>query len=67
MLQLLTALQIDLTDERRKQQLTVSGLGKVVMFLSRLPDETPANRRLAKARARTGTQGLLCCIDRSQR
>ena len=50
-LQLLTALQIDLTDEQRKAQLTTSGLGKVVMFLSRLPDETPTNRRLAKARA----------------
>ena len=47
-LQLLTALQIDLTDESRKQQLRNSGLGKVVMFLSKVSDEIPANRRLAK-------------------
>ena len=47
-LQLLTALQIDLTDESRKQQLQQSGLGKVVMFLSKVSDENPANRRLAK-------------------
>ena len=50
MLQLLTALQIDLIDETRKSQLQKSGLGKVVMFLSKLPDETPGNRRLAKVR-----------------
>ena len=50
-LQLLTALQIDLTEESRKQQLQLSGLGKVVMFLSKVSDETPANRRLAKVRA----------------
>lgn len=47
-LQLLIALQIDLVDETRKGQLQKSGLGKVVMFLSKLPDETPGNRRLAK-------------------
>ena len=54
MLQLLTALQIDLTDEQRKRQLTTSGVGKVVMFLSKLPDETPANRRLAKVHSCCG-------------
>ena len=53
-LQLLTALQIDLVDETRKGQLQKSGLGKVVMFLSKLPDETPGNRRLAKVRQLPG-------------
>lgn len=55
-LQLLTALQIDLTDESRKQQLQQSGLGKVVMFLSKVSDENPANRRLAKVNAACGCQ-----------
>ena len=34
--------------EGRREQLKRSALGKVVMFLFKLPDETPANRRLAK-------------------
>lgn len=32
----------------RKEQLKKSRLGNVVMFLYKLPDETAANRRMAK-------------------
>ena len=48
--ELLRALQnlaIDLGDESRKDQMKRSGLGTAVMFLSRCPDETAANRRVA--------------------
>ena len=41
-------LNVDVSMEGRRQQLKASELGKVVMFLFKLPDETPANRRLAK-------------------
>ncbi|KAK9810543.1 hypothetical protein WJX72_012470 [[Myrmecia] bisecta] len=47
-LRLLQQLPVDISDEGRKEQLKKSGLGKVVMFLFKLPDETPANRRIAK-------------------
>ena len=40
--------QLNFFFEDRKEQLKKSGLGRVVMFLYKLPDETPANRRLAK-------------------
>ena len=33
---------------RKQEQLKKSGLGHVIMFLSKLPDELPANRRMAK-------------------
>ena len=41
-------LNVDVSMEGRREQLKRSALGKVVMFLFKLPDETPANRRLAK-------------------
>ncbi|XP_024516045.1 protein IWS1 homolog 1 [Selaginella moellendorffii] len=47
-LQLLTDLPIDLEHEDRREQLKKSGLGKVVMFLSKLDEETPSNKKLAK-------------------
>eukprot|EP00891_Asterochloris_glomerata_P000846 jgi/Astpho2/846/gw1.00016.372.1_t len=47
-LKLLQQLNVDVSMEGRRQQLKASELGKVVMFLFKLPDETPANRRLAK-------------------
>lgn len=31
-----------------KEQLKKSQLGRIVMFLSKLPDEIPANRRMAR-------------------
>lgn len=33
---------------RQQEQLKKSGLGHVIMFLSKLPDELPANRRMAR-------------------
>ncbi|KAL4424116.1 hypothetical protein ABPG75_001417 [Micractinium tetrahymenae] len=47
-LRLLHQLPIDCSMEDRKEQLKKSGLGRIVMFLFKVPDETPANRRLAK-------------------
>jgi transcription factor SPN1 len=41
-------LPIDVEVYERREQLKKSGLGKVVMFLSRLPEETPINRKLAR-------------------
>eukprot|EP00850_Spirogloea_muscicola_P007845 SM000040S14857 [mRNA] locus=s40:810408:813500:- [translate_table: standard] len=46
-LKLLLDLPIDVELYERREQLKKSGLGKVVMFLSRVPDEIPANRRIA--------------------
>jgi transcription factor SPN1 len=48
LLKLLTDLPIDVEQFERREQLKKSGLGKVVMFLSRLPEETPANKKLAR-------------------
>ncbi|KAH8936017.1 hypothetical protein BDL97_17G061700 [Sphagnum fallax] len=47
-LKLLTDLPIDVEVYERREQLKKSGLGKVVMFLSRLPEETPINKKLAR-------------------
>lgn len=47
-LQMLTRLPIDCSYEDRKEQLKRSGLGRMVMFFSKLPDELPANRRIAQ-------------------
>ncbi|PSC74366.1 transcription elongation factor (TFIIS) family [Micractinium conductrix] len=47
-LRLLHQLPVDCSLEDRKEQLKRSGLGRIVMFLFKVPDETPANRRLAK-------------------
>ncbi len=33
---------------KHQEQLKKSGLGRMVMFLSKLPDELPANRRMAR-------------------
>lgn len=47
-LRLLHQLPIDCSLEDRKEQLKKSGLGRIIMFLFKVPDETPSNRRLAK-------------------
>ena len=45
---MLALLPVDVADGLRKEQLKKSGLGKVVMFLYKLPDESLENRRAAK-------------------
>ncbi|KAK9154314.1 hypothetical protein Sjap_001794 [Stephania japonica] len=47
-LKILTDFPIDLDQFDRREQLKKSGLGKVIMFLSRSDEETTANRKLAK-------------------
>ncbi|KAG6501198.1 hypothetical protein ZIOFF_041072 [Zingiber officinale] len=47
-LRLLSDLPIDLEQFDRREQLKKSGLGKVIMFLSKSDEETTANRKLAK-------------------
>jgi transcription factor SPN1 len=47
-LNMLTRLPVDCSYEDRKEQLKRSGMGRIVMFLSKLPDELPANRRTAQ-------------------
>ncbi|KAG7668607.1 hypothetical protein Ndes2526B_g03772 [Nannochloris sp. 'desiccata'] len=47
-LTMLVRLPIDCSYEDRREQLKRSGLGRIVMFLSKLPDETPENRRMAR-------------------
>ena len=48
-LSMLAQLPVDASDERRRGQLKASGVGRVVLFYSRLPEETPANRRAARS------------------
>ncbi|CAM6117970.1 unnamed protein product [Calypogeia fissa] len=49
LLKLLTNyLPVDAEDPERRAQLKQSGLGKAVMFLSKLPEETPENKNLAR-------------------
>ncbi|KAF6137816.1 hypothetical protein GIB67_040524 [Kingdonia uniflora] len=47
-LKILTDFPLDLELVDRKEQLKKSGLGKVIMFLSRSDEETTGNRKLAK-------------------
>jgi transcription factor SPN1 len=47
-LALLGGLPVDCSFEDRREQLKRSGLGRLVMFLCKLPDETPGNRQLAR-------------------
>ncbi|XP_031486034.1 protein IWS1 homolog 1 [Nymphaea colorata] len=47
-LKVLTDLPIDVEQYDRKEQLKRSGLGKVIMFLSRSDEETTSNRKLAR-------------------
>lgn len=47
-LRILTDFPIDLDQYDRREQLKKSGLGKVIMFLSRSDEETTSNRKLAK-------------------
>lgn len=47
-LMILTDFPIDLEQYDRREQLKKSGLGKVIMFLSKSNEETTSNRKLAK-------------------
>ncbi|KNA17452.1 hypothetical protein SOVF_079830 [Spinacia oleracea] len=47
-LRILSDYPIDLEQHDRREQLKKSGLGKVIMFLSRSDEETTTNRKLAK-------------------
>ncbi|XP_068668397.1 protein IWS1 homolog 1-like [Aristolochia californica] len=47
-LQILSDFPIDLEQYDRRDQLKKSGLGKVIMFLSKSDEETTSNRKLAK-------------------
>ncbi|KAG7952624.1 hypothetical protein I3843_12G068400 [Carya illinoinensis] len=47
-LNILTDFPIDLEQYDRREQLKKSGLGKVIMFLSKSDEETTSNRKLAK-------------------
>jgi transcription factor SPN1 len=47
-LKMLCRLPIDCSYEDRREQLKKSGLGKMVMFYCKLPEETPDNRRIAQ-------------------
>ncbi|KAM7490982.1 hypothetical protein LguiA_033903 [Lonicera macranthoides] len=47
-LKILTDLPLDLEQYDRREQLKKSGLGKVIIFLSKSDEETTSNRRLAK-------------------
>ncbi|KAI3900880.1 hypothetical protein MKW92_024926 [Papaver armeniacum] len=47
-LKILTDFRMDLEEFDRREQLKRSGLGKVIMFLSRSDEETAGNRKLAK-------------------
>ncbi|GJU15406.1 protein IWS1 homolog 1 [Tanacetum coccineum] len=47
-LRILTEFPIDLDQYDRREQLKKSGLGKVIMFLSKSDEETTSNRKLAK-------------------
>ncbi|CAN0908015.1 Protein IWS1 homolog 1 [Linum grandiflorum] len=48
MLRILTDLPLDLEQYDRREQLKKSGLGKVIMFLSKSDEETTSNRKMAK-------------------
>ena len=47
-LRLLKQLPIDMSDPRGKSLVKESGIGRNVMFLFKLPEETAPNRKLAK-------------------
>ncbi|KAM0000058.1 putative transcription regulator IWS1 family [Helianthus debilis subsp. tardiflorus] len=47
-LEILTEFPIDLYQDDRREQLKKSGIGKVVMFMSKSDEETASNRKLAK-------------------
>jgi len=69
-LSMLESLRINCANEDHKEQLKKSGVGRLVMFLSKLPDETPENRRLAQSLVESWSRPILgsaASIDSMQR
>jgi len=58
-LSMLENLNINCANEDHKEQLKKSGVGRLVMFLSKLPDETQENRRLAQALVESWSRPIL--------
>lgn len=56
---ILHRLPIDLSQEGRKTQLKKSQLGRYVLFYSKLPDESLANRKLARGLVETWSRAIL--------
>ena len=70
-LTMLTRLPVDCSFEDRREQLKRSGLGRVVMFLSKLPDETTENRRMARELVQKWSRPILAprgvaAVDQSE-
>ncbi|CAN8274537.1 unnamed protein product [Cochlearia groenlandica] len=58
LLKILDELRINVNLDCRKEQLIKSGLGKVIMFLSKSDEETTPNRRLAKGLINEWSRGI---------
>lgn len=58
-LSMLESLKINCANEDHKEQLKKSGVGRLVMFLSKLHDETPENRRLAQSLVESWSRPIL--------
>lgn len=58
-LSMLEKLNINCANEDHKEQLKRSGIGKLVMFLSKLPDETAGNRRVAQSLVESWSRPIL--------
>ena len=58
-LSMLENLKINCANEDHKEQLKKSGVGRLVMFLSKLPDETAENRRLAQSLVESWSRPIL--------
>lgn len=56
---MLDKLRVDCSNEDHREQLKRSGIGRIVMFLSKLPDETQENRRLAQKLVQTWSRPIL--------
>jgi transcription factor SPN1 len=69
-LEMLISLNINSANEDHRDQLKKSGVGKLVMLLSKLPEETPGNQRLARALVESWSRPILgtgTTVDRLQR